>query len=241
MMGHPAFLGYQARWVPEVFLVPGDLVVCQDHLEFLEPKAAKEQREMRAHLVHRGRLVKLEAKVPWDHPVQLVHLVRQDKPVREENLAYPVYQDQMELLEIQEILDNLEPKVIPVPLAMLALLVFLDPEVLKETTGREVQMENQVKRVNEAMRVLRETWAKKETVDCLDRWDKPENLAHRVQKAVKVLGEKRALLVLLVIKAKLDLQDFQATLEDLETKEIKASKEAMECLVQKANEAGMVQ
>ena len=120
-------------------------------------------------------------------------------------------------------------------------MVFLDPEVLKETTGREVQMENQVKRANEAMRALRETWAKKETVDCLDRWVKLENLAHRVQKAVKVLGEKRALLVLLVIKAKLDLQDFQATLEDLETKEIKASKEAMECLVQKANEAGMVQ
>ena len=66
-MGRLAYQAYQARWVPEVFLVPGDLVVCQDHLEFLEPRAAKEQREMRVHLVHQDHLVKLEAKVPLDH------------------------------------------------------------------------------------------------------------------------------------------------------------------------------
>ena len=35
MMAHPAFQGYQARWVQEVFQVPGDLVVCQDHLAHL--------------------------------------------------------------------------------------------------------------------------------------------------------------------------------------------------------------
>lgn len=128
-MERPAFQAFQARWVPEVFLVPGDLVVCQDHLEFLEPKAAKEQRGMRVHLVHQDHLVKLEAKVPLDHPVQLVHLAHQDKLVQEENLVYLVYQDRMEFLEIQEILDNLGPKATPVPLAMLALLVFLDPEV----------------------------------------------------------------------------------------------------------------
>ena len=120
-------------------------------------------------------------------------------------------------------------------------MVFLDLEVLKVITEREVQLENQVKRVNEAMRALRETWVKKETVDCLDHWDKLGNQAHKVQKAVKVPGEKRVLLDLLEIKARLDLQDFQGTLEDLETKEIKASKEAMGYLVQKANEAGMVQ
>lgn len=147
----------------------------------------------------------------------------------------------MVLLEIQEILDNLVLKVTLVLLAMLALLVFLDLEVLKVITEREVQLENQVKKVNEAMRALRETWVKKETVDCLDHWDKLGNQAHKVQKAVKVPGEKRVLLDLLEIKARLDLQDFQGTLEDLETKEIKASKEAMGYLVQKANEAGMVQ
>ena len=38
---------------------------------------------------------------------------------QEENLAYQVYQDQMVLLEIQEILDNLVLKVILVPLEML--------------------------------------------------------------------------------------------------------------------------
>lgn len=72
-MAHPAFQGCQARWVPEDFLVPGDLVVCQDHLESQVLKAAKEQREMRAHLVHQDHLVKLEAKVQLDHLVQLVH------------------------------------------------------------------------------------------------------------------------------------------------------------------------
>ena len=103
-----------------------------------------------------------------------------------------------------------------------------------------MHLENLVKRVKEEMRAFRETWAKKETVDCLDRWDKLENLAHRAQKAVKAPGEKRVLLVLQEIRAKLDLQDFQGILEDLETKEIKASKEVMESLVQKENEAEMV-
>ena len=120
-------------------------------------------------------------------------------------------------------------------------MVFLDLEVLKGTMEREEQLVNQAKRVNEAMRALKETWVKKETVDCLDHWDKLGNQARKVQKVVKVPGVKRVLLDLLEIRARLDPQDFQGTLEDLETKEIKDNREAMEFLVQKANEAGMMQ
>lgn len=241
MMGHPAFLGYQARWVPEVFLVPGDLVVCQDHLEFLEPKAAKEQREMRVHLVHRGRLVKLEAKVPWDHPVQLVHLVRQDKQVQEENQACPAYQDRMELLEIQEIQDKLVPKVILVLLEMLALLDSPDPVVSKATTVRGVQQVSMVRRAKEAMRASREIWVKKVIVVSLVPWVKQENLGHKEPRVAKAPGVKLELLDLKGTKAKLGPQAFQDILEDLETRGIKASKEAMGFLVPKVNEAGMVQ
>ena len=67
MMDLLDFQGYQEKWVQEVFQVPGDLVVCQDHLEFLELKEVKEQKEMRVLLVHQDHLVKLEAKVQLDH------------------------------------------------------------------------------------------------------------------------------------------------------------------------------
>ena len=62
-----ACLVYQVKWVPEAFLVQEDLVVCQDHLEFLEQKAAKEQREMKGQMDLQVHLAKLVAKDLLDH------------------------------------------------------------------------------------------------------------------------------------------------------------------------------
>lgn len=46
-MEHQACLVYQVKWVQEDFLVQEVLVVCQDPLEFLELRAAKEPKATR--------------------------------------------------------------------------------------------------------------------------------------------------------------------------------------------------
>ena len=59
-----ACLVYQAKWVPEAFLVLEDLVVCQDHQVFPELRAAKEPKATRVPQDLQGHPAKLEAKVP---------------------------------------------------------------------------------------------------------------------------------------------------------------------------------
>merc|ERR1719422_201608 len=227
MMDHQACLVCQEKWVQEDFQVQEVLVVCLDLLAYLELRAAKEQRAMRVLLVHQDHLDKLVAKDLLDHPVQLVLWVHQDKQVQEENLVCLDYQDRMEFLETQEILDNLVPKVTLVLLAMLVLLGSLDPVVLKGTMVREEQPESLVRRVKEAMRVSRGIWVKRVTVDLPVHWVKQENLDLKEPKAVKDQGVKLGLL---------DLQDFQDILEDLETRVTRDNKEVTVFLVLKANE-----
>lgn len=241
MMDHQVCLVYQVKWGQEDFLVQEVLVVCQDPLEFLELRAAKEPKATRVLQVPQDHLVKLEVKDPLGDQVQLVHLVHQDKQVQEENQACPAYQDRMELLEIQEIQDKLVPKVILVLPEMLALLDSLDPVVSKATTVRGAQQVSTVRRAKEATRASREIWVKKVIVDSLVPWVKQENLGHKEPKVAKDPGVKLELLDLKGTKAKLDPQAFQDILEDLETRVIKASKEVMGFLVPKVNEAGMVQ
>lgn len=241
MMDHQVCLVYQVKWVQEDFLVQGVLVVCQDPLEFLELREAKEPKATRVLQVPQDHLVKLEVKDPLGDQVQLVHLVHQDKQAQEENQACPAYQDRMELLEIQEIQDKLVPKVILVLLEMLALLDSPDPVVSKATTVRGVQQVSTVRRAKEAMRASREIWVKKVIVVSLVPWVKQENLGHKEPRVAKDPGVKLELLDLKGTKAKLGPQAFQDILEDLETRGIKASKEAMGFLVPKVNEAGMVQ
>lgn len=241
MMDHQVCLVYQVKWVQEDFLVQGVLVVCQDPLEFLELREAKEPKATRVLQVPQDHLVKLEVKDPLGDQVQLVHLVHQDKQAQEENQACPAYQDRMELLEILEIQDKLVPKVILVLPEMLALLDSLDPVVSKATTVRGVQQVSTVRRAKEAMRASREIWVKKVIVDSLVPWVKQENLVHKEPKVAKDPGVKLEHLDLKGTKAKLGPQAFQDILEDLETRVIKASKEAMGFLVPKVNEAGMVQ
>ena len=64
MMDHQVCLVYQVKWVQEDFLVQGVLVVCQDPLEFLELKEAKEPKATRVLQVPQDHLVKLEVKDP---------------------------------------------------------------------------------------------------------------------------------------------------------------------------------
>ena len=116
-----------------------------------------------------------------------------------------------------------------------------DPEVSKATTVRGVQQVSTVRRAKEAMRASREIWVKKVIVVSLVPWVKQENLGRKEPKAAKDPEVKLELLDLKGTKAKLGPQAFQDILEDLETRGIKASKEAMGFLVPKVNEAGMVQ
>ena len=115
------------------------------------------------------------------------------------------------------------------------------PEVSKEITEREVQLESLVKRAKEATKVSKETWVKKVIADFLDPWDKQGSPVLKELKEVKVPEEKQVLLVRQEIKEKLDHQAFQATLEDQETRVTRVSKEVMVFLEQRENEAGMVQ
>ena len=117
----------------------------------------------------------------------------------------------------------------------------LDPVVLKGTMVREEQPESLVRRVKEAMRVSRGIWVKRVTVDLPVHWVKQENLDLKEPKAVKDQGVKLGLLDLQETKARLDPQDFQDILEDLETRVTRDNKEVTVFLVLKANEAGMVQ
>ena len=98
-----------------------------------------------------------------------------------------------------------------------------------------------VRREKEATRASREIWVKKVIVDSLVPWVKQENLVHKEPRVAKDPGVKLEHLDLKGTKAKLGPQAFQDILEDLETRVIKASKEAMGFLVPKVNEAGMVQ
>jgi hypothetical protein len=132
-------------------------------------------------------------------------------------------------------------KVILVLLEMLALLDSPDPVVSKATMVRGVQQVSTVRRAKEATRASREIWVKKVIVVSLVPWVKQENLGHKELKVAKDPGVKLELLDLKGTKAKLGRQAFQDILEDLETRVIKASKEAMGFLVPKVNEAGMVQ
>ncbi len=55
MTDHLDFLAFQGRWVQEVFLVPGALLVWLVLLEFLELKGVWDQRETKGPWVLQGR------------------------------------------------------------------------------------------------------------------------------------------------------------------------------------------
>lgn len=149
---------FLARWVPEVFQVPGVSMDFPDPPEFPVLRDLQARREMRDPPDRPDPRDLLATKAQWDHLGRSDHLAPLVKLVPGESQVYQDYQELTGCLVRMVTLVSLGRRATKAHRVTLDRLAFPDREESRETLVNVELKETRGKRVKSGWRVRKETW-----------------------------------------------------------------------------------